>query len=331
MRKFKAIIAFLATLIIFVTVSWTAAWLLMPVRTVYGSTWEQYLAEDSNSVDLLFFGSSLSYCDIIPAVIYEDTKLSSYVLAGPEQTVPIMYYYIKEACNTQKPQLVAAEVTNVFYKRYQNYTKANISYMPFGGNRLGATFAGAEREELYGLLFPLYNYHYRWTTIELDDIQKHITPTDDMTAGYTLLTNSCETPTPTTLDYSSNTENYRRNVEYLGKLKKFCDKENIELLLYITPSSGKIPEAALNDLRSDLSAFGVTLHDFNENIESLELNNDLDWYDPLHFNIRGAEKFSHFLSDRIDDAYDFEAKGNNSVLWQQRVEHINKAISELQE
>lgn len=330
MGKTRQIIAFITALVLFVGISWTAAWLLMPVRTTYGGTWDFYLQEEEGSVDVLFFGSSLSYCDVIPAVIWEETGLHSYVLAGPEQTVPIMYHYIREACQSQKPQLIAAEVTNVFYRPYQHYTKANISYMPFGVNRFAATFAAAEQEERFGLLFPLFNYHYRWTDVEREEIQAHLSPGDDLTAGYTLLTKSCEAPTDTVLDYSSDTENYRRNVDYLGKLKSFCDKEGIELLLYITPSAGKIPEEALYALRSDLQTMGIILQDYNEELDALALDNDLDWYDPLHFNLRGAEKFSRFLAAELDEGYSLNAGSGDAALWQRRAEHINAALEELE-
>lgn len=329
MKKLRSIIAFLTALIIFAAVSWTAAWLLMPQRTVYGSTWDLYRAEEENSLDILCFGSSLSYCDLIPAVIWEETGLSGYVMAGPEQTVPIMYHYVREACKTQNPRLVLAEVTNVFYNQYQNYTKANISYMPFGTDRFAAAFAAAEREELFGLLFPLYNYHYRWTVIESEEVENRIFPADDITAGYTLLTESCDAPTPAELDYSSDTANYRRNIDYIEKLKNFCDKENIELLCYVTPSAGKIPTDALDALRSDLGSFGVELVDFNDSMDLLGLNNDTDWYDPLHFNLRGAEKFSRFLGGWINDNYDFTASSTNTELWCKRAEHIRTALAEL--
>ena len=243
--------------------------------------------------------------------------------------MPIMYYYVREACKTQSPQLVACEVTNVFYKPYQSYTKANISYMPFGLNRLGATLAGAEKEELFGLLFPLYNYHYRWTTVETEEMELRLSPADDMTAGYTLLTQSCDPPSPTSLDYSSDTENYRRNVEYLAKLKEFCDSEGIELLLYITPSCGRIPEDALDTLRADLEAIGVTLRDLNEDIDELGLDYETDWYDPLHFNLRGAEKFSRFLSGELSSMYELEPGSGNEELWQARAEHISDALNSL--
>ena len=61
---------------------------LMPYRSNFGSTWASYLQEEENSLDVLFFGSSLVYCDVVPAVIWENTGLRSYVMAGPEQTMP---------------------------------------------------------------------------------------------------------------------------------------------------------------------------------------------------------------------------------------------------
>ena len=60
---------------------------------------------------MLFFGSSMVYCDVVPAIIWEETGLRSYVMAGPEQTIPITYYYLREACKTQSPQAVVIELT----------------------------------------------------------------------------------------------------------------------------------------------------------------------------------------------------------------------------
>jgi len=77
MRKTRQILAFITALVLFIGISWTASWLLMPVRTTYGGTWDHYLHEEADSVDVLFFGSSLSYCDVIPAVIWEETGLHS--------------------------------------------------------------------------------------------------------------------------------------------------------------------------------------------------------------------------------------------------------------
>lgn len=64
------------------------------------------------------------------------------------------------------------------------FTKTNIGQMPWGINRLHATFFNAEPEVRKGLLFPLYFYHDRWTTLKSEDVQPY---TEDMLAGYTFL------------------------------------------------------------------------------------------------------------------------------------------------
>ena len=79
-------------------------WLLMPVRTDYGSTWESYLQEEKNTIDVMVFGSSIAYCDVIPASIYEKTGATCYIIASAEQTIPISYYYLKQALKTQSPK-----------------------------------------------------------------------------------------------------------------------------------------------------------------------------------------------------------------------------------
>ena len=142
MSKRREAAAFGAAVLLFLLLSWGAGALLRPNRTEYGSMWPAFLQEPKNSADVLFFGSSLVYCDVAPAWIWAESGLHSYVMAGPEQTIPISYYYIRETCRTQKPRLVMLEATGMFYQKYQNYTRANIGYMPLTGNRIAATVFG---------------------------------------------------------------------------------------------------------------------------------------------------------------------------------------------
>ena len=71
-----------------------ASSVLIPKRYDYGATWSMYQQEEEDTVDVMFFGSSLAYCDVIPSVIYEESGVTSYVMAGPEQTMPVTYRYV---------------------------------------------------------------------------------------------------------------------------------------------------------------------------------------------------------------------------------------------
>ena len=326
MNKRREAAAILLAVLLFAGISHLLGQILMPVRKEYGSDWDHYLQEEQNSLDVLFFGSSLVYCDVIPAVIWRESGLRAYVMAGPEQTIPTSYSYIKEAFSTQQPKLIVLEATGMFYPEYTNYTKANIGYMPFGLPRLEATFRAAEREERFGLLFPLYNYHYRWQDVTLSDIRERLFPGQNPLAGYTLLTDSCPPPEVRFREYTADSDNYRRNLDYVARIRDLCAREGAQLLLYIAPSAGRIPTDVLDTLKTDMAALGVTLEDFNDSIPQLGLDDSRDWFDYLHFNLYGAEKFSVFLARRLE-AYGFPVSDGQQALWQARLEHLQLQIT----
>ena len=142
---------------------------LRPAHTAFGSTWDAYLGEEKNSLDVLFLGSSYAYCDWNPGALYDQSGLTSYVLAGGEQTVGVTYYYLKEALKTQSPQVVVLEGSSLFFDRYESFTQINVGYMPWGLNKVGAILEYAEPELRTGLFVDLIFYHDRWKELTRSD------------------------------------------------------------------------------------------------------------------------------------------------------------------
>ena len=328
MSKRREIAAFLAAALLFLLLSWGAGALLRPNRTAYGSVWPAYLRETRDSADVLFFGSSLVYCDIAPAWIWAESGLRSFVMAGPEQTIPLSYYYIREALRTQSPQIVMLELTGMFYAQYQNYTRANISYMPLSLNRIAATFTAAESALRFGLLYPLYDYHDRWTSVTADELRFNIAPQNDPYAGYTLLTDECDASTPYERDdLTAGSDVYRDNLRWLEKIRDFCAEQGSELALFIAPSVSRIPAAMLQTLREDLSERGMSLTEFNEILPELDIDDGSDWYDTLHFNVRGAEKFSRWLGRYLARRTEARADDETDALWSERLRALEEAAA----
>ena len=327
MKKRRELLAILLAAAVFVGVTYFAAWLLIPVRTNYGSTWESYLQEERDSIDVLFFGSSMVYCDVVPAILWEETGLRSYVMAGPEQTIPITCYYLREACKTQSPQAVAVELTGMFFEEFQNYTKANISYMPWSENRLLATLYAAEHEEQLGLLFPLYHYHDRIYSISFAEIRQHFSPQADPMAGYTVLKTRTERLDSAKRDLSADTDTYRNNLRYLEKISDFCMERSIQLILYIAPAYHQIPDDALAILEQDLKSIPhAAFFDCNDG-SWLKEDSPEYWHDALHYNIYGAVPFSRRFGARIMEL-DLKITGRNEALWQKRLEDISGLLLE---
>lgn len=328
MSKRKWITAAALSLLIFAAVSYMAARLLIPPRQSYGSTWESYRQEPEDSIDVLFFGSSLVYCNIVPGVIWEESGVTTYLMAGPEQTIPLTYSYIKEACRTQSPKVIAVEITGMFYPRYCSYTKVNVSYMPWSENRLEATFNASEPELRAGLLFPLLDYHSRWSEVTADELAVHLDPDIDILAGYTFLDSISPVGETVYRDCSAEDENYARSLEYLQRINDYCRENEIQLMLFLTPAKTQIPPEALSQLKEDVSALSNAIFtDFNESCGELGIDDGTDWFDFLHFNCRGADKFSRYLAGYLAGELDMPpTEGEDENLWQRRAEEFTARL-----
>ena len=58
-------------------------------------------------------------------------------------------------------------------------------------------------------------------------------------------------------------------------------------------------------------------------MEILDIDDTGDRFDFLHFNHRGAEKFTRLLSAYLTEAYALApTEGEDEVLWQQRTERF---------
>ncbi len=307
-----------------------AGWLFMPVRKDYGSTWEQYLQEEQESIDILVFGSSVAYCDVIPAIFWEETGATCYVMAGPEQTIPLTYFYIKEAMKTQSPKVIFLELTGMFYNQYGDFTKVNVGYMPWSDNRLAATFLAAEPEERIGLLFPLYIYHSRWMQISLKEIKDHLQPQRDIFAGYTYLEETADRPLPLQeRPFSAQTDTYQKNLEYLGKIEKYCKEKDCKIVAYVAPAKSQIPEEALKTLAWDVGKLQniIFLNCYPEQ-NAMGIEDSQDWYDSLHFNVYGAEKFTRFLAQYAKEQQLIPkvSQSKDTRLWEERLDWIHGCL-----
>lgn len=321
----REIIAIILCVLIVFAVSVYAGYIYNPTRTSFGGLWNMYKCEDENSVDVMFVGSSLTYCDIIPAEIYEQTGHTAYVLGGPNLTLPIGYYYIKEGLKTQKPEVMFVEVSSLFFKKYEDDTKSNIGYMPYNLNRLGAIFNGAPKEERLGLVFPLYNLHDKWDEVAPKAyFEKREDVKTDILAGYTYLTDARDTQGRSKTDITIDREAYEYNAKYLRKIVDLCGKNGVELCLLIVPQSRWFTGEQMELIEKD---FGdVPLADFNgdEAYATVGLDTQKDFYDNMHLNFFGAVKFSKTLGAFIGEKITPEIRDHDKALWEERMKYYTE-------
>lgn len=325
-KHYKEILAILIFLVLTVTAIAALTNITMPKRYDYGSTWGSYLKEPKNSIDVMFFGSSLVYCNVVPSVIYENSGITSYVMAGPEQTLPISYYYIKQSIKTQNPEVIFLEASGMFFKKYQDFTKVNIGYMPWSKNRIEATMNAAESDEIPGLLFPLYNYHSRWSSLTFGDIKTGILGYDkDIYAGYTFLDKIEPQTEPWPKGEVLDMSTYKENLEYVRKIADLCKAKDITLIFYLSPSFSTLNPDNLSLMKKDVSGIkNIIFMDLNDKMDEMNIDMRVDFFDLMHFNCLGAEKFSIYLANLVKSFGLKETEGEDMSLWWTRIANFKK-------
>ncbi len=324
-RQFVAAGLFVLALVAFFFVSEAV---FLPKRHDYGATWGSFLQEEPDSIDVLFFGSSLSYCDIAPGVIWAQSGITSYVMAGPEQPPTITYHYLDEVYNTQSPKVAFVEVTGAFFDLHMGFTKVNIGYMPWGSARLAATFQAAEQEERLGLLFPLYNYHDRWSTLTDGDYYYGLLgyPQDPL-AGYTYLDRVATLDGIGTRPVTFSQETYDTHVQALRDLAELAAAHDTHVIFYLSPSYWRLEAQYVTMLQADLDGVhGAQFLDLNADFDALGLDPTTDFYDYMHLNVWGAQQFSIWLADYLQALpIDYQAP-DDPALWQLRADHFAERL-----
>ncbi len=331
MRKhgavWKELAALLAAACLTLSIQYWLGQAMMPERYDYGAVWSTYLQEEKNSVDVLCFGASFAYCDIIPAVLYEESGCTAYVMAAPRQTVPVTYYYLKEACRTQSPKCVFVEVTGTFFERTTEYSRVNVDYMPMSLNKLGAALQ-CESGILSGALFPVATYHSVAKNMSWLEHNEQGAQTAAMLCGYTPLYEA--RPQQEQVDWELSTvpgdDVYQNNVRYLRKIKAFCEERGIALYFYFSPTMTSIPEAHRQQLFSEFPDMEGHLLDWTNLWEPLGIDSETQWYDVRHFNASGAEVFSHYLGEFLKEEAQISGSGAASELWRRRTEYEEQSI-----
>lgn len=301
--------------------------ILRPAHTDYGSTWEAYLAEPRDSIDVLFLGSSYAYCDWNPGAMYAESGLTGYVMGGSEQVPAITYWYLKEALRTQSPSVVVMEATSLFFDRYQNYTQINLGYMPWGWNRVQAILECAEPEKKLGLFWDLYFYHDRWKELTPGDVKKVILPAgaDDL-KGHTAVDQVFEQTAdgPFLSGMRQTEEVYEQNIADFARIARLCREEGIDLIVTINPTYSQYTPQVYDRLKADVEANpGVRFVNWANSFAAMGLDPAVHLYDGGHLNQAGARIFSAYTGQYLRGlGYAPRVQTEeNRAAWERTAEH----------
>ncbi len=305
-----------------------------------------FYREEKNSIDVLISSTSHLSKGVLPMELYEKYGIKSYNLSTSIQPIEATYYLLCEALKTQSPKVFIIDVSNLYFSSVEaKYWWFVLDEMHLGENKLALMHEYKENadggdESSREMLFPLVRYHTRWkelTEIDFTAIgdNKHYfgkggqmntsvaaaeITVEEMNAIADQLLQSTE-KNEYVYDgentYQNHEENIlydtdipEKNIEWLEKIKKLCDENDIQLLAIKTPTI-YMPQGQRS----------VWLEEKYHKIQKLCKEHHITYYDLLydadlgidwsrdssdqgiHLNLLGAQKVSAGLGEYLKENY----------------------------
>ena len=251
---------------------------------------ESFKLEKENSLDVIFLGDSETYANFSPLHMWNESGITSYVMGISAQRLCDTYELLNASVLNQDIKVVILE-TNCLYRNSSNYYDADDEVMNKAGD-----------------WFPILKYHSRWENHAPGSSAKLNASEERKYKGFRLRFNILPYSGEEWMIETDEVEEISAdNIEYLNKIKSFCDKNDIKLLLISAPSPDCWNNARHNAVENWAKENNAEFMDLNLMCEDL----GIDWSNDTrdggnHLNYYGAVKVSEYLSECLQDKYDLE-------------------------
>lgn len=287
-------------------------------RKVHG-----FYAEEENSLDFIFLGSSRVYSAVNPAVLWDKYGITSYDFCCNEQSYSITYFYLKEALKKQKPKAVVVDVSFgvAMTETREPMRHLNFAFLRPSLNKIEAVNANAEGMEKFEYLFPIRKWHSSWYNLQEENFEYSFWYDNNPYKGFSYL-ESVETVSLPTYDYPYNmeenvklyyTEPLAENLEWVNKMIDYTRQQGVDLIL-ITVPDGSAPEGQgyYNGIfRHVKDEEGVICKNYNLEMSGMH-----------HLTAELAEAFTEKLGEDLSKWYEINDKRGNPKYqqWEETVQ-----------
>ncbi len=327
----KRILIILSAVLVFAMVLGLCQRLVMPKYTdnPEGALIAEYYAEAGNH-DVIFVGDCEVYESIVPAVLWEQYGISSYIRGSAQQLVWHSYYLLEETLRYEVPKAVVFNVLSLKYGTPQSeaYNRMTLDGMKWSKSKVGAIRASmTEGEHAIEYVFPLLRFHSRIGSLTGDDVRYMFRSPTVSDSGYLMQTGIV----PQT-DFSEGLEQLDYTIEdnawlYLNKMRTLCEDNGIELILMKAPTNSWMywwHDEWEQQVVDYADRYGLSYYNFIPESEAIGLDWSTDTYDGgLHLNVYGAEKLTRYFGEILQNEHglsDRRAESDLCEAWTARIE-----------
>ncbi|HJF66080.1 MAG TPA: hypothetical protein K8U77_08225 [Slackia equolifaciens] len=244
-----------------------------------------FLAEPSNSLDVLFVGDSEAYSSFSPLDMWNRHGFTSYVCSSPAQKTSYSFVLLRRALQGQSPKVVVFE-TNSFFKK--------VSINEVAVNALSE-------------VFPVFEYHDRWKSITANDL---IGPAQytwkDSLKGFRYSFKIKKADASSWMAESSRVASIPGiNKTIISLMVDYCREHGATPVFMSVPSTKNWNSERHNAVEGLAQELGVDYVDLNKGDAKVDIDWSADSRDAGdHLNYVGASKVSKVVGKLLDERYD---------------------------
>lgn len=295
-------------------------------------TEEYYAAAEEVGHDVLFIGDCEIYESFVPAILWEEYGISSYLRGSAQQLAWHSYYLLEDTLRYETPRVVVFNVLALMYGEPQKeaYNRMVLDGMEWSRVKVNAIRASmTEEEDFLTYLFPFFRFHSRWDELTAEDFtyafREKPTVSD---SGYLMQTgvtpaDPANEPEPSPLVYA---DLPATAMDYLNRMEALCRDKGMELILIKAPTN-YYKYHWYDEWDARIAAYAdshdLAYYNFIEKTDEIGLDMSTDTYDAgIHLNVYGAEKMSRFFGQILRENHgvpDHRADRAVSAVWTERV------------
>ena len=300
---------------------------------VEGSMISEYYDTPKNH-EVLFIGDCEMYANFSPMVLYEEEGISSYIRGSSQQLIWQSYGILKETLKYEKPKVVIFNVNAMRYSEpvSEAYNRLTIDKMKWSKEKIEMIFSSmTEEENFWSYVFPILRYHSRIFELTEEDFTYLFQRRQNTFNVFLINQNVKGVESLPTKRPLTETKFADITYEYLDKIRKLCEENNIELVLIKAPSLYPYWYTEYDEqIEEYASKYGLDYYNFLENILEIGLDYSVDTYDGgMHLNLSGATKLSKYFAPILKEKYSLTDYRDNEEVngyYQKELEKYYKEI-----
>ncbi len=335
LKKSKNTIIILAYSVMFI-LCYFAVDRVFSIKTAHGIRQARDMyAQPRDSIDVVFMGSSHIHCDVNTALLWEKYGIAAYDYSAAEQPLWTTYYYLKEICKYQKPQLVVLDLYSParFKDDYQyDWLVDNLNGVRFSWNKIGMILASCEMDRIWDYFPSIATYHLRYAELNAEDWKYLGMSKKERAAfkGYTPYFYIKPQEEPILAEKYSGGITIKSEM-YLQRIIEYARDHGIDLFLMVSPYiTTDEDELVYNRVHEIADRYGLMFNSTNYYYMAMGLNFKEDFNDSSHLNYQGSCKFTDYLGKELKQMYDIPDR-RGMEKWESWDRHAQELRREAEE